>query len=129
MLNGDAKIAMLDLITFPDLIDRAYNDAIKSAAEHFRLQNARFARIGAPTAQSAETKDVNAIKLVGGWKSRSSAEKYITNGHVAVAVLDISSDEQSRLIRAHEKCTKRMNRYISKQDLTLVSHGNGHSKT
>lgn len=74
----------------------AYNDANKSAAEHFGLHNPRFmthgARIGAATAQFAENKDVSAIKLAEGWKSQSSAEQYLRNGRAAMAALDITSD-------------------------------------
>lgn len=95
------------------------------------MQNARFtthgARIGATTTKFAETKDVNAIKLTGGWKSQSSTEQYIRNGSAAIAALDIKSESQSRIMRAAEKFTNRVNRYLANHDLTLVTHVNENS--
>lgn len=54
----------------PDLIYHDYKDALKTAATHFGLPNARFtthdARIGTATAQLIETKDIGASMLADG---------------------------------------------------------------
>lgn len=103
-----------------------YNDAIKTAATHFGLPNARFtthgARIGASTAQFAEKKYIGPIKLVGGWKSQHSAKKYIRNGRAGIESLHIPPEAQTQILSAAAKFTKRMNRYISIQELTLVAN-------
>lgn len=90
------------------------------------LPNAIFTRHGerieAATSQFAETRDISAINLAGGWKSQASAKQNICTGCAIVAAVDIPPEAQARIPTAAKKFAKRMTRYIANHSLILVAN-------